>query len=129
MLKTSLLCLFLATLHAETASPDQIRSAATRAIAIVQRGATGFYKSQDCFSCHDHGLPMLAFRVAREHGVAVDETAANQVATKGLLAGPDLSSIDRAVQDIEAHVVGREPAECVAGGLDIDLLVVQSFQS
>lgn len=100
MLKTSLLCLFLATLHAETASPDQIRSAATRAIAIVQRGASGFYKSQDCFSCHDHGLPILAFRVAREHGVAVDETGANQVAAKGLLAGPDLSSIDRAVQDM-----------------------------
>ena len=100
MLKTSVFCLFLATLHAETASPDQIRSAATRAIAIVQRGVTGFYKSQDCFSCHDHGLPMLAFRVAREHGISVDETAAKQVAAKGLLAGPDLSSIDRAVQDM-----------------------------
>jgi ankyrin repeat protein len=100
MLKAIVLCVFVVTLHAETASPDQIRSAATRAIAIVQRGATGFYKAQDCFSCHDHGLPMLAFRMAREHGVPVDETAANQVAAKGLLAGPDLSSIDRAVQDM-----------------------------
>jgi ankyrin repeat protein len=99
MLKGSAFCLFLATVHAQTASPDQIRSAATRAIAIVQRGATGFYKSQDCFSCHDHGLPMLAFRMARERGVPIDETAAKQVAAKGLLAVPDLSSIDRAVQD------------------------------
>jgi ankyrin repeat protein len=100
MLKTSVLCLFLAALHAETASTDQIRSAATRAIAIVQRGTTGFYKAQDCFSCHGHGLPMLAFRVAREHGISVDEPAAQQVAAKGLLAAPDLSSIDHAVQDM-----------------------------
>jgi len=41
---------------------------------------------------------MLAFRMARERGIAVDETAAAQVAAKGLLKMPDLSSIDRAVQ-------------------------------
>jgi hypothetical protein len=99
MLKTSLLCLFLPALYAQTPSPDRIRSAASRAIAIVQTGATGFYKSQDCFSCHDHGLPMLALRVARERGIPVNENAAAQVAAKGLLSGPDLSSIDRAVQD------------------------------
>ena len=60
------LCLLFPALHAETASPEKIRSAANRAIAIVQRGAAGFYKSQECFSCHDHGLPMLALRMARQ---------------------------------------------------------------
>ncbi len=123
MLKAFAICLFIPALHAQTASPDQIRSAANRAVAIVQDGSAGFYKFMDCFSCHSHGLPMLAFRMARERGVPVDEAAASQVAAKGLLASPDLSSIDRAVQDpmivdpapsdgwalIAAHAAGVRP--------------------
>ena len=76
-----------------------------------------------CFSCHDHALPMLTLRTARERGVAVDEAAASQVAAKGFLFTPDLSSIDHAVQDpmiidpapsdgwalIAAHAVGVQP--------------------
>jgi ankyrin repeat protein len=99
MTRALALLLFVPALHAQTDSPDQIRSAATRSIAMVQRGSAGFYKSGVCFSCHDHGLPMLALRTAREHGIPVDEAAAGQVAVKGLLTIPDLSSLDRAVQD------------------------------
>jgi len=124
MLKALAVCLSVPALHAQTASPEQIRSAATRAVAIVQRGSTGFYKFMDCFSCHDHGLPMLTFRLARERGVPVDESAASQVAAKGLLAGPDLSSVDHAVQDpmivdpaasdgwalMAAHAAGVQPS-------------------
>lgn len=99
MTKALALLLFVPVLHAQTASPDQIRSAATRAIVIVQRGSTGFYESATCFSCHDHGLPMLALRVARQHGIPVDEAAAARVAIKGLLGTTDVSSLDRAVQD------------------------------
>jgi ankyrin repeat protein len=99
MTRVLALLLFVPVLHAQTASPEQIRSAATRSIAMVQRGSTGFYKSATCFSCHDHGLVMLAFRTARQHGIPVDEAAAGQVAVKGLLTVPDLSSLDRAVQD------------------------------
>jgi len=123
MLKVLAICLVVPALHAQTASPDQIRSAANVAVAVVQQGSTGFYKFMECFSCHDHGLPMLAFRSARERGVPVDEVAASQVAAKGLLGSPDLSSIDRAVQDpmiidpapsdgwalIAAHAAGVQP--------------------
>src|SRR6516225_5204820 len=90
MMKALAFLLFVPVLHAQTASPDQIRSAATRAVATVQRGSAGFYKSAVCFSCHDHGLPMLALRTARQHGIPVDEAAAGQVAAKGLLTIPDL---------------------------------------
>src|SRR5689334_22223956 len=100
MLKFSAVCVLVPLLAAQAASPGQVQSAATRAIAIVQRAASGFYKSQDCFSCHGHGLPMLALRMARERGVPVDEAAASQVAAKGLLTEPDLASIDRAIQDL-----------------------------
>jgi ankyrin repeat protein len=95
------IALLLATpaLHAASLSHDQIRTAVNRAIPVVQRATEGFYKTQECFSCHDHGLPMLAFRMAREHGIAVDEASAQKVAVKGLLKLPDLTSLDRAVQD------------------------------
>jgi ankyrin repeat protein len=102
----------------------QIRSAADRAIAATQHGAAGFYRSMACFSCHDHALPMLAWQTARAHGVPVDETIARQVAAKGLLTVPNLSSIDAAVQDpmiidpsisdgyalIAAHAAGVKPS-------------------
>jgi ankyrin repeat protein len=92
-------------------------------VAIVQHGSTNFAKMMQCFSCHDHALPMMALRAARERGVLVDEAAASQVAAKGFLFSPDLSSLDRAVQDpmiidpapsdgwalIAAHDVGLKP--------------------
>jgi len=94
-----ILCLCLPVLEAASAPTDQVRFSATRAVALVERSITGFYKTQECFSCHDHVLPMLTFRVARERGVPVDEAAAAQVAAKGLMKLPDLVSIDRAIQD------------------------------
>jgi ankyrin repeat protein len=99
MQKILILCLCLPVLDAAPALNDQIRSSAARAVALVQRSATGFYRTQECFSCHDYGLPMLAFRVARERGISVDEAAVAQIAAKGLMKLPDLISIDRAIQD------------------------------
>ena len=84
MRKILALCLFLPILEAAPGTDSPIRNSASRAIALIQRSAAGFYKTQDCFSCHDHALPMLAFRMARERGIAVDEAAASQVAAKGL---------------------------------------------
>src|SRR5271157_4097440 len=83
----------------------------------------GFSKVMQCFSSHDHALPKLMLRTARERGVAVDEAAASQVTAKGFHFSPDLASIDRAVQDsmiidpapsdgwalIAAHAVGLKP--------------------
>ncbi len=123
MYKALVVCLFVPALHAQMASPDQIRSAATHAVAIVQHGSTGFSKVMPCFSCHDHALPMLMLRAAQERGVTVDEAAASQVAAKGFLFTPNLSSIDQAVQDsmiidpaasdgwalLAAHAVGVRP--------------------
>jgi len=123
MHRALIVCLFVPLLHAQSGSPDQVRSAATRAVAIVQQGSSGFSKMMQCFSCHDHALPMLTLRTARERGVAVDEAAASQIAAKGFLTTPDLTSIDHAVQDpmiidpapsdgwalIAAHAVGVKP--------------------
>ena len=126
MYKALLLCLvflFVPALHAQTASPEQVRPAAERAVAIVQHGSAGFTKMMQCFSCHDQALPMMMLKTARERGVTVDEAAASQAAAKSFLFSPDLSSIDKAVQAsmiidpapsegwalIAAHAVGVKP--------------------
>ncbi len=115
--------LLVPALHAQTPSPAQIRSAATRSVAMIQQGTEGFYKAMVCFSCHDHGLPMLTFRMARERGIPVAESSANRIAAAGLMAMPDFTSIDRAVQYptivdpavadgwalISAHAAGVKP--------------------
>ena len=93
------LTLLLPALHAQTIAPDQIRSATVRSMALLERAAASFAKAQDCFSCHHTGLPLMAFRVARERGIPVEEIAARQIAVKGLsnyLFGAN--SIDMAVQ-------------------------------
>jgi len=38
--------------------------------------------------------------MARQRGISLDESGAVQIAAKGLLHGPDLSSLDRSVKDM-----------------------------
>jgi ankyrin repeat protein len=96
-------------LTAHAATPDQLRTAATRALASIQSGSTGFYKITHSSSCHDHSLPMLTYQLARDRGLPLDEAAINTVAAKGFLASPDLNSIDAAVQDYE--IIDPAPSE------------------
>ena len=93
-LLTGMLCVTTALSAAETGS-DHIRDAATRAIALLQSSQKDWYAKQSCESCHHQIMPALAFRVAREHGLAVNEEIARDNATRGF--GPS-ASIDRAVQ-------------------------------
>ena len=92
--------IFLLTpaLFGQGASPDQIRAAATRSIVLLQKATSGFYKTQDCISCHHLSLPSQALEVARERGVPVDEAAIHTAVVKALTHTPNLSSLDRMVQ-------------------------------
>jgi len=96
--KSFVFCLLAPALYAQAPSGSEVRVAVGRSIPVIQQATAGFYKTQDCFSCHHHGLAMLAFRMARERGVTLDETSARDVAAKGLSKTHDLSSLDRAVQ-------------------------------
>ncbi|HTB16589.1 MAG TPA: ankyrin repeat domain-containing protein [Bryobacteraceae bacterium] len=58
-------------------STARIQEAASKAVAIIQKSQQNWYAKQSCFSCHQQVLPALAFRTAREHGIAVDEHAAH----------------------------------------------------
>lgn len=94
-MKSLIFVLLVPTLFAQDPSADQIRSAAERSIALLQKATTGFYKTQDCFSCHHTGLPAQALELARTRGIPVDEAAARAALVKGLAP---FTSIDRTVQ-------------------------------
>jgi ankyrin repeat protein len=73
-----------------------IRDAAARGIAAIQKAQSTWYTAnkQVCASCHHQYQPALAYHVARERGVPVDET----IATADALKAFTFADIDRAIQ-------------------------------
>jgi len=98
---------------AQSATPEQIRTAAAKSLVLLQKASDGFTKAQDCYSCHHTGLPANAVALARERGVAVNEGALRASAVKSLTRGRDLTSVDRSVQ---ANMI-IDPASSEAAGL------------
>ena len=82
-------------LSAAEATADHVREAATRAIALLQSSQKDWYAKQSCESCHHQILPAIAFRVAREHGLAVNEAMARD---NDVHAYSPSANLDRAVQ-------------------------------
>src|ERR1039457_6054298 len=82
-------------LSAAEATSDHIRDAASRAVALLQSSQKDWYAKQSCESCHHQILPPIAFRVAREHAVPVNEEIAHDNAVHAF--GPS-GNLDRAVQ-------------------------------
>ncbi len=76
-------------------STARIQEAATKAVTLIQKSQNTWYVKESCFSCHQQVFPALAFRVAREHGIAVDETAAHADAAA---AFGYFSNFERAVE-------------------------------
>jgi hypothetical protein len=100
-----LLCLLVAVLpggphgqalQVQEAHPDQLRAAAERALAAIQKAQAPWYTTnkQVCASCHHQYQPALAYRVARDHRVPFDEAIAKADAVKAFT----FADIDRAVQ-------------------------------
>lgn len=56
-----------------TSSEAAIRGAVAKAHAVLWKGVEGHAEHRSCFTCHNHGVPMLAFATARERGFAVPE--------------------------------------------------------
>lgn len=82
------------------ATPDAIRSAGIKAVDLVQGSQKTWFSKQSCSSCHNQILPALAFRVARQHGLPLNETVARADAAKAFAA---YSNLDRAIQ--YTHVI------------------------
>jgi ankyrin repeat protein len=58
------------------ASDAVIRAAVQKSLALLQPAGESFWKGSGCISCHQQSLPAMTIHIAREHGFAVDETAA-----------------------------------------------------
>ena len=100
----------------------RIRAAAEKALALLQRSQQTWDSKQlggrGCYSCHHQLLPALAYRVAREHGLPVNEQIAHGDAARAFSFFADL---DRAVQysEVVESSMGdgfRLIAEDAAGG-------------
>jgi ankyrin repeat protein len=76
-------------------SAARIQEAATKTVALIQKSQKNWYTKQSCVSCHQQVFPALAFRTAREHGIAVDEQAAHADAAA---AFGYFSNFERAVE-------------------------------
>jgi hypothetical protein len=51
----------------------EIKGAATRALALLEKSTAEYLRHRSCFSCHHQALPVLALAEARKRGLAVDE--------------------------------------------------------
>jgi outer membrane protein assembly factor BamB len=53
--------------------PEQIKTAISKALPLLLKGAEGHVSQRTCFACHNQGIPLLAMTTARERGFPVHE--------------------------------------------------------
>ncbi len=85
----------ISTIWAGDTSATRMQEAATKGVSLIQKSQKIWYTKQRCVSCHQQVFPALAFRLAREHGIAVDEQAAHADA---VAAFGYFSKFERAVE-------------------------------
>jgi hypothetical protein len=54
----------------------QVRQSLEKAIALLQKSGPEFFKVSGCSSCHNQSLPQMAYSIARQRGLRVDEAVA-----------------------------------------------------
>lgn len=57
----------------------RLRTAVTRGLAIVQKGARNYPKHRKCYSCHHQTFPLLAMMQAKDAGLRIDEQLAKDI--------------------------------------------------
>lgn len=94
--------LTVATLTARQAAPPAVseaaaRTAAAKAITLLQQSMTTWESKRSCVSCHHQHLPFALLRTARQRGVEFDVQGATASAAR--LAAP-AANLDFAVQAV-----------------------------
>jgi ankyrin repeat protein len=113
------LVLLASIAQASAATPVQIRNAAVRAVELIQSSQKNWYSKINCHSCHHQFQPAMAFKVARAHGVPVDDAIAHADALKAypftdLDAAVQYRDVQETVMDlgyslVAANATGMEP--------------------
>ncbi len=96
MAKILLIALFAQTLFAQT--EPEVRKAVDRALPVLESSAASFVTKRACVSCHHNILPVLAFHLARQRGVAIDAKVLDAVEDKTLRALRGPAALDDAIQ-------------------------------
>lgn len=63
---------------AHAADKEQLRAAAEKSVALLQRTGPEFFRKSGCVSCHHQTVTALAVAEARKHGLTVDEKTARE---------------------------------------------------
>jgi ankyrin repeat protein len=63
---------------AAAAEAGDARAALSKAVALLQRSSTEFFKESGCVGCHHQNFTAMAVGAARKAGARVDETAAEE---------------------------------------------------
>ncbi|MGH9674985.1 MAG: ankyrin repeat domain-containing protein, partial [Bryobacteraceae bacterium] len=59
-------------------APESARAALDRALPLLQKSSSQFFREGGCVSCHHTNVTVMAVSAARARGVAVDEAAAKE---------------------------------------------------
>ena len=102
------------------AGPAELQTASSKAIKLMQESQAVWYKKQTCSSCHHALIPEIPINLARQKGVAVDESIAQATTAKSF---DFLRDFDAAVQSynyidvffdgwslVSAHIAGVPPS-------------------
>src|SRR5215467_7769453 len=96
------LAIYIATvsLCAGQVSSEEIRTAAAKSVALLQKASAAWFEKRSCTSCHHQNLPLMLFDTARHRGLGIDQHVLETVVTRSF---GHLTDLDRAVQG--SHLV------------------------
>src|SRR5262249_40901534 len=63
---------------ANAADREQLKAAAAKSVALLQKTGPEFFRKSGCVSCHHQTVTALAVSEARRHGIAVDDKPARE---------------------------------------------------
>ena len=65
-------------------TPEQIKTAVTKSIPLLQKSAGEYVKQRECFSCHHQAMPLFALTTAKAHGFDVSQETLDKQAAHTL---------------------------------------------
>lgn len=69
----SLFLLLPAVARSNGPSAEEIKTAAEKAIPLLEKASERYIEKRECFSCHHQAVPVFALEIARRKGLKIDE--------------------------------------------------------
>src|SRR5215510_8291839 len=95
----------------------ELRTAASKAIKLIQHAQSIWYQKETCTSCHHQLLPQIPFSLARERGVQLDEKAARETTANAFAFLKDLDSVVQGYDFIDVMFDGWELTTAARAGI------------